>query len=370
MDRTKRNRRTALIAAVAVAGAAIAVAGCGSSSSSSSSSTGSSSTTAHSSGSGSSLVALAFNTWCKDSGLCSYTSKGSGGGITDFTNGVVDWAASDSPLKPAQLSALASARGGVTPIYFPSLLAAITVPTNVSGASNLHFSGSVLADIFDGAITKWNDPKIAAENPSAKLPSASITVCVRADASGTSSNFSGYLGKENPTFLTKVGPASQQPAWTAPVKISSIKNPGVLQCVKSNTNSIGYADLADVISAGDQNLLAAIKSPSGTYVTPTSAAVSAAGTTATVSQPIDAKALQASLLNSSATGAYPITITSFVLAYSNYQQAGKASSLAPTKSFLNYAYGATAQDQLSGLGYAKLPSTILDAAKTQMGTLK
>ncbi len=366
MDRTKRNRRTALVGAVALAGAAIVITGCGSSSSSSSTA---STSTAPSTGSGSSFAALANQTWCSASALCSYISKGSGGGITDFTNGVVDWADTDSPLKPAQLSALASARGGVTPVYFPTLLGAISVPTNVTGATGLQFSGPVLADIFDGVITKWNDPKIAAENPGVTLPSAPITVCVRADASGTSSNFAGYLGVSSATFLAKVGKASQTPAWTAPIKIAAVKNPGVLQCVKDNTNTIGYADLADVISAGDTHLLAKVQAPNGTYVTPTSATVSAAGTTAKVSQPIVPSTLQASLLNSSASGAYPITITTFILGYSNYEAAGKSSSLPKVRALLNYIYSSKGQGMLTALGYAPLPSVLVTAGTTQEATL-
>ena len=148
MDQTKRSRRTLLFGAAVIAGAALAVAGCGSSSSSSSSTTGASST-----GSGSTFAALPYNTWCTNSKLCTYISKGSGGGITDFTNGVVDWGATDSPLKPSELATLAKTRNGVTPIYFPTFLGAIGVPTNVTGAKTLQFSGKTLADIFDGVVT-------------------------------------------------------------------------------------------------------------------------------------------------------------------------------------------------------------------------
>ena len=364
MDRTKRNRRTMLFGAAAVAGAALAVAGCGSSSSSSST-TGASST-----GSGSSFAALPYQTWCTNSKLCTYISKGSGGGITDWTNGVVTWGATDSPLNASELATLASKRGGVTPIYFPTFLGGIGIPANVTGATGLQFSGATLADIFDGTVSNWNSPEIAAENPGKTLPNAPITVCVRADSSGTSSNFSGYLGVESATFLSKVGPASKQPNWKAPHVIAAVKNPGVLQCVKDNANSIGYADYADVLSTGDQTLLAKVKGPSGTYVLPTVGSITAAGNSAKVGQPIVPKTLQASLLNSTSPGAYPITITTFVLAYSNYQQAGEPGSLAGTQSFLNYAYSSKAQDTLTALGDAPLPSTILSAAKTQLGTLK
>ncbi len=361
MDHTKRSRRTLVFGAAAIAGAALAVAGCGSSSSSTSGAT--------STGSGSTFAALPYQTWCTNSKLCTYISKGSGGGITDFTNGVVDWGATDSPLKPSELATLAKTRNGVTPIYFPTFLGAIGVPTNVTGATGLQFSGKTLADIFDGTVTTWNNPEIAADNPGKTFPNAPITVCVRADSSGTSSNFSGWLGKESATFLQKVGAASKQPPWTAPHVAASPKNSGVLQCVKSNPNSIGYADMADVTSAGDTNLLAKVKSPSGAYVAPTIPAVTAAGTTAKISTPVVPSTLQASLLNSTAAGAYPITITTFVLAYSNYQQAGMTKALAGTQSFLNYAYGSTAQNALTALGDAPLPSSILSVAKSQVGTL-
>ena len=130
MDRTKRNRRTMLFGAAAIAGAALAVAGCGSSSSSTRRRPG-----PRAPGQAARFAALPYNTWCTNSKLCTYISKGSGGGITDFTNGVVDWGATDSPLKPSELATLAKTRNGVTPIYFPTFLGAIGVPTNVSGAT-------------------------------------------------------------------------------------------------------------------------------------------------------------------------------------------------------------------------------------------
>jgi len=358
-----RTRHTAVIAAIALTGGAILLSGCGSSSSSSSSGS-------RAQASGSSFAARAYTQWCQDSGLCSYVSKGSGAGITDFTNGVVDWAGSDSALKAPQLAALASARGGVTPVYFPTFLGGVTVPTHVTGTASLQFSGDVLADIFDGAITTWNDPKIAADNPGVTLPSAPITVCVRSDASGTSSNFTSYLAQANPAFVTKVGQPSQQPAWTAPRIVQGIKNSGVLQCVSDNADSIGYVDLADVVSAGQQAIVAKIKASDGTYVAPTATSIAAAGANVKVTQPVDAKALQTALINSSAPGAYPISITTFLLAYSDYTAAGKTASLPKVKSFLTYAYGATAQGELAKLGYAPLPAAIRTAAVAQEGTLK
>ena len=97
-------------------------------------------------GSGASFPATAYSKWCQDSGLCSYTSKGSTGGINDLINGVVDFAASDAPLTPQQTSDLAAKRGGVTPLYFPTLIGTITVDTNIDGVSKgINFDGKTLA---------------------------------------------------------------------------------------------------------------------------------------------------------------------------------------------------------------------------------
>ena len=122
-------------------------------------------------GSGASFPATAYSKWCQDSGLCSYTSKGSTGGINDLINGVVDFAASDAPLTDQQKADLASKRGGATPLYFPTLIGTITVDTNIDGVSKgINFDGKTLADIFRGAITNWSDARIRKPNPGVTLP--------------------------------------------------------------------------------------------------------------------------------------------------------------------------------------------------------
>ena len=136
-------------------------------------------------GSGASFPATAYSKWCQDSGLCSYTSKGSTGGINDLINGVVNFAASDAPLTAQQTSDLAAKRGGVTPLYFPTLIGTITVDTNIDGISKgINFDGKTLADIFRGAISNWSDARIRKPNPGVTFPNAPITLCVRSDGSG------------------------------------------------------------------------------------------------------------------------------------------------------------------------------------------
>jgi len=328
-------------------------------------------------GSGATFPRIAYENWCRDSGICSYTAKGSGGGINDFINGVVDFAASDATLTQQQLSDLASKRGGVTPKYFPTLLGAVTVPVNVSGVSGnaVRLDGKVVGDIFDGSVKSWNDPKIKAANPKAALPSSPITVCVRADGSGTTFNFSRYLSKVNGGFKSQVSFGQTVP-WSAPNVIKSPGNAGVASCVKNNSNSIGYVDLGDALNAGLSGNITSIgrsqtvkkgkKTVRKTvFIRPTIASIQAAGKLKTLKPD-----LTIDFSASPNPGAYPIAITTWILAYSNYGSAGKTGSLADVKNFLTYAYTKGAQDKLSSLGYAPLPANVLAAAKKQLTTLK
>jgi phosphate transport system substrate-binding protein len=328
-------------------------------------------------GAGATFPRLAYETWCRDSGLCSYTGVGSTRGITSFIGGTVDIAGTDATLTDAQLADLAGKRGGVTPKYFPTLLGAITVPVNIPGVSGnaMKLDGKVVGEIFAGDITTWNHPKIKASNPKLTLPGSPITVCVRSDGSGTSFGFSRYLTKVSPVFKTKVN-FGQTPPWTAPNLIKQPGNPGVANCVKSNQNSIGYVDLGDSLSSGlGPNITSIgrsdiIKRKGKTqrvtrYIRPTVDTISAAGNISTIKPD-----LTIDFSASPVTGAYPIVITTWVLAYSDYGAAGKAGSIGEVKSFLNYAYSSAAQGKLAPLGFAPLPKPIVDAAKKQLDTLK
>ncbi|MDX6645876.1 MAG: phosphate transport system substrate-binding protein [Miltoncostaeaceae bacterium] len=323
-------------------------------------------------GSGATFPRVAYENFCRDSGLCSYTAKGSTGGITDLSNGVVDFAGSDALLTPAQVGAVTSRGGGV--YYFPTLLGAITVPTNISGvAGRLKLDGKVVAGIFDGEITTWNNPAIVKTNPGVSLPGAPITVCVRADGSGTSFNFSRYLTKVSASFKAKVN-FGQTPPWTAPTIIRQPGNAGVANCVKSNTNSIGYVDLADAINAALNGKVSAIGRQQvvkvkkklvrkTVYLLPSASTISAAGK-------IPASKIKPDLtIDFSASpipGAYPITTTTWVLTYANYGQAGKGGAVGDVKNFLNYVYSAPAQAKLPSLGFAALPAGVITAAKAQL----
>ena len=327
--------------------------------------------------SGASFPSLAMADWCGTSQLCSYTSKGSSGGIRDFISGVVDFAASDSPLTPEQLADLSAKRGGVTPLYFPTVLGAITVPVNVDGVDKrVKLLGKTVGDIFAGSITSWNDPRIKADNKGISFPNAPITVCVRSDGSGTSFGFSNFLQKVSPDFRSKVGSGSQTPAWAAPVIVKGPQNVGVAKCVNDNKNSIGYVDLGDAARAGLLPKIAAVGKREALKVSRNGKTTTirriafVVPTIKSISQSGNVKKLKADLTqdfsNSSAPGAYPITITSWLLAYSNFTTAGKGGSFEVAQQFIKYMYTEAAQQRLIPLGFSPLPESVRAAGLKQL----
>lgn len=344
-------------------------------------------------GSGATFPRLAYQTWCQDSGLCSYVGKGSTGGINDFIGGLTDFGASDAPLTDAQRAQLASQRGGSGVYYFPTLLGAVSVPTNVSGQpGRLRLRAKTIGRIFAGDITNWSDPQIKADNaanPQLKgfrFPNQPIVACVRQDGSGTSYNFSLFLSKASTLFKARSGGASQLPNWTAPNIIKANGNPGVASCVAATSGAIGYVDLGDARNAGLGPKLAAVgKSEVITvkrrvrgrlrnvrirrliYMPPSVPAIIRAGNITASQVPSN---LLLDLVLSKAKAAYPIVTTTWVLAYTDFAAAGKSGSLAGVKSTLNYFYSAGAQAKLPSLGFAPLPAVLLSAAKKQIAKLK
>ncbi len=343
-------------------------------------------------GAGASFPRLAYQTWCQDSGgLCSYTSKGSTGGINDLINGLVDFGASDAQLTATQLADLSAKRGSGV-LYFPTLLGAVSIPVNVPGApSNIQLRSKTVGNIFSGAITNWNDPQIKADNalsPRTKnftFPNLPITTCVRQDGSGTSFVASNFFAKASPDFKSKVTVA-QLPNWSAPNIKRGVQSTGIVSCVQSTPGSIGYVDLGDARNSGLARQLVAVgksevikvrKRVRGkiklvtkrrlVFIVPSVDAIVRAGNVTASRIPKD---LTIDLTLSPAKAAYPIVNTTWVLAYTDYNAAGKGGSLAGVKSTLNYFYSSAAQGKLSSLGFAPLPAVLLAKAKAQMSLLK
>ena len=288
-----RRQRVATVGAAAVA-TALSLAACSSSSSSStpaSSGSGSAheqqpsasssaalSGTLNGSGSTFQLVyqqtAIASFKTVQSGMTVNYGGGGSGKGRTDLASGVVNFAGSDSPIPATEVANFK----GKTVLYFPVLIGPITVSYNLSGLSKpLQLSAPVIANIFQGKITTWNNPAIAADNPGVTLPSTPITIAVRSDSSGTTQNFSLFLMDGAPSVWT-LG-SSSTIKWPATAHAGN-GNGGVAQIIKSTPGAIGYVDYADAKASG--LTFASIKNKAGSYVAPSVAAASAAASNATV----------------------------------------------------------------------------------------
>jgi phosphate transport system substrate-binding protein len=281
-----------------------------------------------------------------------YGGGGSGKGRTDLAAGTVQYAGSDSPI-PAEEKA---GFKGKTVLYFPVLVGPITVSYNLSGLSKmLQLSPPVIANIFQGKITKWNDPAIKADNPGVTLPSTAITIARRSDSSGTTANFSLFLQDAAPS-VWKLG-SSSTINWPANSRGGN-GNGGVAQIVKSTPGAIGYVDLADAKAAG--LTYASVKNKAGTYIAPSTTAASAAAAGATVAPDLTF----AAVWSGDAT-AYPITYQSWVLVYQKQSSANTAKML---KAYIGYLLG-DGQKLLPPLNYAPLPANLDQQAKAQLSKI-
>ncbi len=280
-----------------------------------------------------------------------YGAGGSGKGRQDLLDLVVDFAGTDSLFKDVDL---AKAKGGAI-LYFPVLLGPITLAYNLDGVAKLQLSAATTAKIFDRQIVKWNDPAIAADNPGVTLPDASIVVAHRADASGTTDNFTKYLEKAAGSAWTlKSGSTVEWPPETQ----AGQGNAGVAQIIKSTKGAIGYVDLSDAKASGVH--YANVQNQAGKYVEPTSQSASAAA------DGIDVKDdLTFSALDAKGDGAYPITYQSWVVVYAKTAKAGNAAAL---KQYLQYLL-TDGQKLLPDLDFAPLPKSLQDKALAQLGKL-
>lgn len=247
------------------------------------------------------LFSKMFAEYNKQNGLkVNYQSIGSGGGIQQLTNKTVDFGASDAPLTDDQATKM-----GAPAIHIPITAGAVVISYNLPDVKDtLMLTPAVIADIFLGKITKWNDPKIAEANKNVKLPATPIVVAHRADNSGTTNIFTTYLSKVSDEWNTKVGKGSGV-NW--PVGLGGKGNEGVAGTIKQTPGAIGYIELA---YANQNNMpYAKVQNKSGNFITPGIASVTAA---ANIQIPADGKV---SLTNTDAADGYPISGLSWVLIY-------------------------------------------------------
>ena len=312
------------------------------------------------SGAGATFPQTIIQQWIKDYGAAcagatvNYQPVGSGAGIQQFTAGTVDFGASDAVMKPEEQTA-AEAKGGPV-VHVPWTAGALAVMFNVSGVKDLKMSGETIAAIFAGTITKWNDPKIKAENASATLPETGIQVIHRSDGSGTTSVFTSYLTAVAPSVWT-VG-AGKDVAW--PAGQGAKGSDGVTAAVKQTDGAIGYSELS--FAAANGLSVVDVKNEAGQYVKPSSKGAEAALASAEI--PADLKVK----INYKPTdpAAYPISTTTWALVFAKYADATKANLL---KSFLTYVLG-PGQDAADRLYYAPLPKDLLTKAQAAVAALQ
>jgi phosphate transport system substrate-binding protein len=280
-----------------------------------------------------------------------YQSIGSGGGIRQLTNQTVFFGASDGPMTNDQLQA---APGRV--LHFPTVLGGVVPVYNLPGLdAELKFSGTTIADIILGKITKWNDKAIAADNPEVTLPDTDITVVHRADGSGTSYIFCDYLAKVSPEFKSKVGVAT---AVNWPVGVGGKGNEGVAGLVKQTPGAFGYVEL--IYALQNQIPYGAVRNLDGVFTKATLESVSAAAVSAAGKMPPD---FRVSITNAPGKNVYPISSFTWLLLYEKPRDRSKGKVMVD---FVKWAL-TDGQKFAADLGYAPLPT---DVVKLEMGALQ
>jgi phosphate transport system substrate-binding protein len=304
-------------------------------------------------GAGSTLVAPLMANWINgfESGTgvgVKYAAVGSGEGIKQIANRTVDFGASDAPMTSEQA---AECNGCLT---IPWALTATGVGVNVPGVSKVNLSGPVLAEIFMGKITKWNDKKIAALNPKAKLPSTAITPIFRSDGSGDTYAFTNYLSKVSPAWRSQIGFGT-----TVGFKagVGAKGNSGVTSSLKT-PGAIGYVAAAYLIGAGIH--AAAIENAAGNFELPNLTNIEEAASVVKTVRPNSGVSIVAP--PKSATKAYPISTFTYAIVPGNAPQASAV------KEFINYAI-TKGQSFGAALDFAPLPSVVLSAAQKTLGSL-
>jgi phosphate transport system substrate-binding protein len=280
-----------------------------------------------------------------------YQSIGSGGGQKQILAQTVDFGATDGPMSDQNL-----AKAPARLLHIPTVAGAVVVTYNLPEAPSLKLDGPTIADIFQGKITSWSDPRIASLNPGAKLPNSDLVVVHRSDGSGTSYIFADYLSNVSKDWQKHVG-RNTSVRW--PTGLGAKGNEGVAGQVKQLPGTIGYVELA----YAHQNKLpfAEIKNASGAFIVPSIESVTEALATAKI--PDD---FRFSMINPAGEKAYPIAGATWLLVYEQQQDAVKGKKLVE---FLQWAL-AKGEAMAASLDYAPLPSDLQNKVLERIKTIK
>jgi phosphate transport system substrate-binding protein len=303
-----------------------------------------------------------FSDYAAKTGIrINYQSIGSGGGIRQLSEGTVDFGASDAPMTDDEMS---KAKGGPI-LHIPTVLGAVVITYNVPEITQpLNLTGELIADIFLGKITKWNDGRIGALNSGVTLPNSDILVVHRSDGSGTTFIFADYLAAVSPAWASGPG-RGKELKW--PVGLGGKGNEGVAGQIKQTPGTIGYVELA----YANQNRLPAakIQNAAGQFVAPTIESITAAAAGAVEKLPPDTD-YRVSIVNAPGADAYPISSFTWILAYERQPDATKGKKLVD---FLQWAV-TEGEASAAALDYAPLPAALSKQlierlSKIQVGTV-
>ena len=282
-----------------------------------------------------------------------YQGIGSSGGVKQIKAKTVDFGGTDAPVKEADLDA-----AGMTQV--PTVMGGVTIVINVPGieSGKLKLDGATAADLFRGAIKKWNDPAVAKLNPGVKLPDRAVTVAHRSDGSGTTYAFSHYMAKQSMGFMREVG-AGNTVNW--PVNgVGGKGNPGVAANVQKISGAIGYVDIADAMK--NKMNFVALKNKAGNYIVPNQDAVADAAAGAN----FKVKGMAPDLLDQSHKNAWPITSATYILAYEKGADATRQKGVVD---FFTWSLN-NGQKMAEDLGFVPLPANVVKMVEAEMKNIK
>lgn len=281
-----------------------------------------------------------------------YQGIGSSGGVKQIKARTVDFGGTDAPVKEADLDAHKL-------VQVPTVMGGVTIVMNVPGieSGKLKLDGPTAADIFRGAITKWNDPAIAKLNPGVKLPDLAITVSHRSDGSGTTYAFSNYLAKQSVAFKRDVG-AGNTVNWPSNA-VGGKGNPGVAANVQKIKGAIGYVDIADAMKNNMD--FVALKNRAGNFIVPNQQSVADAAAGAN----FKVKGMAPDLLDQTHKNAWPITTATFMLGYEKADAAKQKGVV----DFFTWSLN-NGQQMAADLGFVALPPNVVKMVEAEMKNIK
>jgi phosphate transport system substrate-binding protein len=309
-------------------------------------------------GAGATFPAAVYSKWAEaykaaTGNEMNYQAIGSSGGVKQIKAKTVNFGGTDAPVSEADLDA-----AGL--VQVPTVMGAVTITANLPGfkSGQIKLDGPTAAEIFRGAITKWNDPAIAKLNPGVKLPDTAITVVHRSDGSGTTYVFTNYLAKQSMAFKRDVG-AGNVGNWPNNA-VGGKGNAGVAANVQKIAGTIGYVDIADAMK--NNMTFVALKNKAGNYIVPNQDAVADAASGAN----FKVKGMAPDLLDQAHKNAWPITSATYILAYEKGSDAARQKGVVD---FFTWSLN-NGQKMAEDLGFVPLPASVVKMVEAEMKNIK